>query len=75
MFGLQLAANLLWSPLFFAAHATEAALALLVGIFFLALGTTLLFARVRRAAAWMLVPYLAWLCYAAVLNLRIVQLN
>ena len=75
VFGLQLAANLAWSPLFFAAHEIAAALALLIGILLLALGTTLRFARISRVAAWMLVPYLVWLCYAAVLNLRILQLN
>lgn len=75
VFALQLVANLAWSPLFFAAHEIAASLALLVGILFMALGATLLFARVRPLAGWMLVPYLVWLCYAAVLNLRILQLN
>jgi len=34
-----------------------------------------LFGRVRRLAAWLLVPYILWLCFAGVLLYRIHQLN
>ena len=37
--------------------------------------TIWLFARVRPRAAWLLAPYLAWCCFAAVLNWQIVDLN
>ena len=47
----------------------------LVIIFLLALATTLVFGRVRKAAAWLMVPYLAWLCFAAALNKEIDWLN
>lgn len=75
LFGAQLAANLTWSPLFFTANRILPALLLLVTIWVLALLTTLAFGRIDRRAAWMLVPYMAWLSYATVLNLRIWQLN
>src|SRR3546814_11512208 len=66
LFGIQLALNLVWSPLFFAAHRIEAAFWLIVAIFVFALLTTLAFGRIRKLAAWAMVPYLAWLCFAAV---------
>ena len=40
-----------------------------------AMATTLAFARVDRIAAWLFVPYLAWLCFATILNFQILQLN
>ena len=75
LFVAQLLCNLFWSPLFFGAHQVESALFLLVAIVVLALFTTLVFARIRRTAAWLMVPYLAWLSYAACLTLGIDRLN
>ena len=75
MFVAQLALNLAWSPLFFALHQVTAALWLIGAIFISALATTLLFARIRPRAAWLMVPYLAWLCFAAALNNDIRRLN
>ena len=74
-FVVQLALNLAWSPLFFAAHRVHAALALIVAIFVAAAVTTWLFRRVRPLAALLMLPYLGWLLFAAVLNYRVVQLN
>ncbi len=74
-FAVQLALNLAWTPLFFGAHQVTNALYLLIAIFVAALATTVLFARVRKVAAWLLVPYLAWLSVAGVLNWRIDQMN
>ena len=75
LFGLQLLANLAWSPLFFRFQRIETAFWLIVLIFVLALLTTWRFAVVRRLAALLMVPYLAWLGFAAVLNWRILELN
>jgi tryptophan-rich sensory protein len=44
-------------------------------MFVIALATTFAFARVSRLAAWLMVPYLVWLCFAAALNARIMVLN
>ena len=72
---VQLAFNLGWSFVFFGARLPGAALAdiaLLLG----AIGGTIgLAARVDRAAAWLLAPYLAWVSFAAVLNAAIWYLN
>jgi len=40
-----------------------------------AIATTVAFGRVRKAAAWLLVPYLAWISFAAFLNFEIDRLN
>lgn len=75
LFAVQLALNLAWTPVFFRLGLIGPALALLGAIWVLALVTALAFAQVRRRAGWMLVPYMVWLSYAFVLNLRIWQLN
>lgn len=72
---LQFALSLFWPILFFGMHQVTAAFWFLVMIFILALATTLVFGRVRKAAAWLMVPYLAWLCFAAALNKEIDWLN
>ena len=71
----QLALNLAWSPLFFGMHQVTTAFWLLIAILVAAFVTTLVFGRIRKAAAWLMVPYLAWLCFAAILNKQIDALN
>lgn len=75
LFVVQLAGNLAWSPLFFAAHKVTAAFALIVAIFLVGFGATVLFFRIRRVAGWLMLPYLAWLVFAASLNFEIMRLN
>jgi benzodiazapine receptor len=75
LFVLQLVLNLAWSPLFFGMHQVSSALILLAAIFVTALATTLVFGRIRVAAAWLMAPYLVWLCFAGVLNWQIGKLN
>ena len=75
LFLVQLAANYAWSPLFFAYHRIDAALTL---IGFMIVLTAVLIAMawsIRRLAALMLLPYLAWLCFAAALTYEIGRLN
>jgi translocator protein len=75
LFVVQFALNLAWSPLFFALHQVAAAYWLIVAMFLTALATTLVFGRVRPLAAWLMTPYLAWLCFAAALNNDYRRLN
>ncbi len=75
LFVLQLAANLAWSPLFFRYQRIEEAFWLVVAIFVLALATMACFATVRRMAAALMLPYLAWLAFAGLLIWRIHELN
>lgn len=75
LFLVQFALNLAWSPLFFGAHRITAALYLIVAMLVAAIAATLAFARLRPAAALLMLPYLAWLCFAAALNYEIGRLN
>ncbi|MGS1016881.1 TspO/MBR family protein [Allosphingosinicella humi] len=75
LFGAQLLLNFAWSPLFFAFHKVEAALVLIVAILALSVATTFLFAAIRKGAALLMLPYLGWLCFAAVLTADINALN
>lgn len=67
-FCIQLALNLAWSPLFFGAHRIVWALYLIIAIDVAVLITIILFWRVRPVAAALLLPYLAWVMFATVLN-------
>lgn len=75
LFAVQFVLNLAWSPTFFAAHQVGAALWLLIAILIAAVTTTVIFFRIRPVAGWLMIPYLAWLCFAAVLNYQILRLN
>jgi len=74
-FAVQLALNLAWSPLFFGAHRISGALQLILAIDVAVAVTLWLFAKVRPLAAGLLVPYLAWVLFASVLNWQILQAN
>jgi tryptophan-rich sensory protein len=75
IFLAQLALNYAWSPLFFAAHEVGLAFIVIVVMIVLAALAALLFARIRRAAGLLMVPYLAWLFFAAFLTWQVGQLN
>ncbi len=75
LFAVQLLLNYLWSPLFFAWHKVGPALTLIVALLVLATATAILFARIRKGAALLMLPYLAWLCFATYLNYQIMVLN
>ncbi len=75
LFLVQLLCNYAWSPLFFAAHEVTLAFYLIVVILALTVATTVLFARIRPIAAWLMLPYLAWLAFASTLAFGIDQRN
>lgn len=74
-FIVQLLLNLAWSPLFFTAHQITLALGVILILDVAVLLTILLFAGVRGLAAWLMVPYFAWLLFATYLNFEIHRLN
>lgn len=75
LFAAQLAVNLIWTPLFFGAHQVFWSLMTIVVMLLLTIATTFAFARIRKGAAWLLVPYLVWISFAGVLTWRILDLN
>lgn len=75
LFLAQLALNALWTPLFFGLHQPGLAFAEIILLWLAILATMLAFRPVSRAATWLLVPYLAWVSFAAVLNATLWRLN
>jgi benzodiazapine receptor len=71
----QLGLNAAWSPIFFGWHRTQTALVIIVALL-IAIGITIILAsRVDRLAAYLLVPYFAWVAYATTINAGVVALN
>jgi benzodiazapine receptor len=75
LFALQLLLNYAWSPIFFAYHQVGAALWTIVAMILISAVTAALFWRIRRSAGLLMLPYLAWLCFAATLTWQIDVLN
>lgn len=75
LFGIGMVINWTWSPVFFLGHQIVAALAIILVMLVVAFLTLMAFARVSRLAAALMLPYIAWLMFAAGLNAAIWQLN
>ncbi|ARR55304.1 tryptophan-rich sensory protein [Rhizorhabdus wittichii DC-6] len=75
LFIIQLALNLTWSPVFFAMHHIMLAFGLILAIIAWAAIMTAMFWRIRPVAGMLMLPNLAWLAFAAMLNWQIHQLN
>lgn len=75
LYAFQLVLNAAWSPLFFGLRQPGWALLVLVVLWIAILATLVAFARIRRGAAYLLVPYLAWVTFAGVLDWRLWTLN
>ncbi|MCC4626114.1 tryptophan-rich sensory protein [Xanthomonas hortorum pv. cynarae] len=75
LFVLQLGLNGLWSWLFFAWHMGAWAFVDIVALWVALVLTIVAFAKWQRVAAWLLVPYLLWVSFAAALNYSVWQLN
>jgi translocator protein len=75
IFLAQLAFNALWTPLFFGLHRPGVAFAEILLLWLAIAWTIAAFWRVRRAAAWLLTPYLVWVSFATMLNFVLWRLN
>jgi len=71
----QLALNFAWSPIFFGAHDITLAKWVILVMAILAAAAAGQFLRLRKAAAFLMIPYLGWLIFAATLNIAIEALN
>ena len=74
-FVVQISLNALWSVAFFGFHSPEFGLGVIAALLIAIVGNMIAFMRLDRIAGWMFPPYLAWVAFASVLNLAIVQLN
>ncbi len=75
LFGLQLLLNALWSWLFFGLHRPDLALLDIAALWLAILACAVAFWRLRPLAGALLLPYLAWVGFAAYLNLELWRLN
>ncbi|MFB6081147.1 MAG: TspO/MBR family protein [Haloferacaceae archaeon] len=75
VFVLQYAVNVAWSAAFFGLRSILGGLVVVVVLWLLVAVTVRAFAVVDRRAALLLVPYLAWVSFAAYLNYRFWVLN
>ncbi|MGA5304750.1 TspO/MBR family protein [Nucisporomicrobium flavum] len=75
VYAVQLVLNALWTPIFFGFGRYGLALLDIALLWLLIGATVLLFRPVSRPAAWLLVPYWAWVTYATALNAAIWHAN
>jgi len=75
VFGVQLTLNVAWSWAFFGAHSPLGGLIVIIPLIAAIAWTIAAFRRTSRLAAWLMAPYLAWVCFATLLNASIVALN
>jgi translocator protein len=75
VFALQLFLNALWSIIFFGFENPGLALAEIVLLWLAILWTMIVFYKISKPAAWLLVPYILWVSFAIYLNYSILVLN
>jgi benzodiazapine receptor len=71
----QLILNMLWSGIFFGLQQPGWAAVEIVLLWLAIAGTIAVFRRRSTAAAWLLVPYLAWVTFATMLNFTLWRMN
>jgi tryptophan-rich sensory protein len=74
-FAIQLILNVAWSVLFFGLQSAVLGFAGIVALWISIAATMRLFRKIDRKAFWLLVPYILWVSFAAVLNFSIWVLN
>jgi benzodiazapine receptor len=75
VFAAQLILNVLWSFAFFGWRSPLAGLVVIAALWVMIVLTIMSFSRLSMAAAVLLVPYILWVSFAAVLNAAIYRLN
>ncbi|MBE7177049.1 MAG: tryptophan-rich sensory protein [Mucilaginibacter polytrichastri] len=75
LYTIQLLLNFSWSIVFFGQHSISGGLVVILLLDLMIVLTMIRFFRIDFAAGWLLVPYLAWVCFASVLNFSIYLLN
>ena len=75
LFTLQLLLNGSWSLIFFGLRQPMPALIVIIILWALIFWCILRFMKLRKAAGYLLIPYLLWVSFATLLNYSIVALN
>ena len=74
-FAIQLGLNALWSYLFFGLHNPMLAGLEIIVLWLMIYETYIQFSKINKIAGYLLVPYIAWVSFAAILNASIWWLN
>jgi len=72
---VQLILNAAWSPLFFGMHHIMGGMVLVLLMIIMTIWLMRAARPVSRTAVWLLIPYLAWLCFAWLLNTSMWLMN
>jgi tryptophan-rich sensory protein len=75
IYGIQLALNAVWTPVFFGLHNPLLGLVVIVSLLVMIATTIVYFWRIDRLASMLLAPYIAWVSFATALNAAIWILN
>ncbi len=75
IFIFQLIINVLWSAVFFGLQNPGGAFLVIILLWLAIVATIFNFAKISRAAAWLLAPYILWVTFASYLNYSIWMLN
>lgn len=75
LFAAQLTLNFFWSFIFFKLEQPGFAFLEILFMWVAILATIFAFAQVNKRAAWLLVPYISWVSFAAILNFTIWRMN
>lgn len=75
LFLVHLGLNAAWSIVFFGLKDIASALAVIIVLWLMIVVLIAWFYRLSKPAAWLLIPYLAWVSFASALNYAIWQLN
>ena len=72
---LQLCLNTLWTPVFFGAYDLLGALVLILALWIAILCYTVVSFKIDKTAAYLFIPYLAWVSFATILNFEYLRIN
>ncbi|MBI5530970.1 MAG: tryptophan-rich sensory protein [Candidatus Doudnabacteria bacterium] len=75
VFMAQLVLNVAWSAIFFGQRNLGGAFAEIIILWLAILANIILFVKISKKAAWLLVPYILWVSFAGFLNFTIWQIN
>lgn len=75
IFGVQLFLNAIWSLLFFGLQSPFYAFLEIIFLWIAILFTIICFLKISKSAAYLLIPYILWVSFAAVLNFSLWVLN
>ena len=75
IFIVQLALNAMWTPVFFGMHAMMLSMVIVLGMIILTAWYMRAAKKTSHAAVWLMMPYLAWISFAWILNTSMWLMN